>query len=712
MKQEDVVLAVCDASFTPALVTEFARGGWKVHVPEGRSAQTTDLAALPHLLADASRDPLRVSTLEPLLRNVAMQHMWQGGKIQQYHFGRLLDGLQQHYYPEKVEQLLLLLNTEKPLPGLLRSPDRPQTDADVTRRTTDREVWELEELRSRASYRYAVWVTEFVALCRENVVEGLLRLSEGLGASYGGHALQVVARQMAEISMRVALLLKEHPSVAKCAWLMLQRFMEAETTALEESPRERTQLDALGWRELAYSDGKKIILAGLHEGCVPEAPAADPFLPDSLRQLLGMPCVVSREARDLFLLTALLRRVGVSVQVLLSRLSADGSGAPVAPSTLLYHCPDDVLATRVKDKLFDEKNRQPEEPESYVEWTLDGGQAAQAADEPESVALIAPGWKNVFQSPEHHFSPSEINAFLSCPLRFWMKYALDIIPWNEYKGDDKVEMAPSEYGTLMHSVLEDVSLHYAKRETYQTRDEVLTYARERLEARCVERFGEHRKLPTLMRQVRHIREGLESFVTWHCKEQEEGWECVDCELKVDGWEFPLPDGSTARLSMRADRIDHKPGTNEWRIIDYKTHGDKPYGKHVANVPEKKAEVFRRLMGEEWPELWKGSKYWKDVQLPLYAAWLREREECGLPEVAYFNLPRAGHDNEGYNVMKELTEEALESALRWAGSAILKMRQGLCLYSAETFGLSAPGASSQDSEESDPRLYFANLKPVK
>lgn len=716
----DVVLGVCDASFTPSLVTEFAKLGWQVHLPEGRSADTTDLAALPRLMADACENPESVSSMAPLLRSVAMQRMWWGGKFNAYDFGCLLDKLQSRYYADRVSFLFTLLNPDEPLPALLQSAESLSGTGSKpnAQQVSEWEVRELNTLRSQSIYNYAKWVQGFVLLCRKDIGAGFKRLETGLLQAYGNHALQVVAKPMAQHLDELVTFLQLHPLPPRDAWALLKYRVTQQKPALQESARENTQIDALGWRELAYAKGSRIIITGLHEGCVPETLPADPFLPDSLRAILGLPHSQMRLARDAFLLAAVLHRTGVSVSILLSQQSADGSGTPVAPSALLYRCEDSVLPDRVANKLF--KEGEVEDTEGYATWSLAPREAPMGGNGMESVELIAPkGWVNPFASPEHRFSPSEINTFLACPLRFWMKYALGISSWDEYKGDNKVEMAPAEYGTLVHNVLEDIANRYPNSSMITSEEDVEKFAKDRLDVRFLERFGSRHLLPTMLRQKNHIRAGLEVFVQWHCSELAEGWECFACEHKVSDWEIPLPDGTSARISMRADRIDHRPATNEWRIIDYKTHSSKPFEKHVTSIPDRKLEVkespdrgesFESLMGEAGFKLYGGKLYWKDVQLPMYAEWLRQKEDCEQLEVAYFNLPRAGHDQEGYNCMVELTEAASESALDWARHAIMLMRSGSCLYSAESLGLTAPGAMPDDVPM-DPRNMFTNLRKI-
>lgn len=715
--QEEVVLASCDPSFSPVLVSEFGKQGWRVHVPEGRSVDTTDLAALPGVLASASETPEYVSAVEPLLRNMAAQRLWSGKGFSAFKFGKLLDMIHQRYYPANTSYLLQLLDPDRPLPVLHQSsgmlPGTPEDNPPNPQMPNELDLDRFTPLRSRAIYEYAKRVLKLVEDCKADIRVGMREIQSVLAQEYKGTPLQGAALNMAMRVRQVAEFAEVHRMAPSEAWALLDHMLGLHPEPLKETLREKTQIDAYGWRELAYVKGSRIILTGFHEGCVPEALPLDPFLPDSLRQMLGMPCVRWREARDGFLLAGLLHRreTGAEVKVLLSRLSADGMGTLLAPSSLLYHCQDDDLAKRVKDKLFAEMP--PEELEMYGKWTLSAPDAETCAYGMESVKQIAPDWVNKYADPERCFSPSQIKEFLTCPLRFWMKHAMGISHWDAYRWDHKVEMEAAEYGTLVHNVLEDVARRYPRWAAVDGEDAVLAFAGERLDARTSERFGKRRMPATLKRQMNRIRKSLKRFVEWHCKELKEGWECYDCEHEVTKWPMQLNDGGSAFVSMRADRIDWKPNENLWRIIDYKTHNCKPEEKHLKNVPAKMRGEFEQMMGEELFPLVNGSQRWADVQLPMYAEWLKQEKNCNLPELMYINLPSAGKEGEVCNPFSEYDELLHESALTWAASAIRLMREGLCLYSAESLGIRVASSDEQSAEDGDPRLLFSpdNLRII-
>lgn len=112
-------------------------------------------------------------------------------------------------------------------------------------------------------------------------------------------------------------------------------------------------LDSLGWMEVHFRPERNLILTGLNEGTVPEGGVSDQFMPEELRETLGIDSFNRKKARDSFLLTALLhsREREGSLTVLLSRTSSRND--PLTPSSLLMRCPEAELPHRV-ERLFQE----------------------------------------------------------------------------------------------------------------------------------------------------------------------------------------------------------------------------------------------------------------------------------------------------------------------------------------------------------------------
>lgn len=745
---DDVVLASCDSSFSPYIETEFKRFGWQLHLPEGRTMMNTEVVNILSQLSDCCAEPNSVSALEPLLRNGVMQRCF---AMQEYQskagetikwdscaFNLVLDKVMKLYFPLHMEYLLNLFDENKDLPALQNPIGELPGTADGQKHSATSE-WDVVNLQRERRKRFCYYVKDvcrFVELCRENLPEALHDLCNRIHQRYVVAPVSVAAAEeedaeAARQSARVAgyasavntlkktltefkAFLDNHPMSSQKALALLTFQLAQSGMQVQTLRREQTHTDLLGWRELPYSKGGTIILTGFHHGCVPEALPADPFLPDSVKEALGLPCSKSREARDMFILMSLLGRGGCSVDIILSRLAADGSGSLISPSSLLLHCSEEELVPRVKDKLYREIPVEDDGLDRNRVWRLQEGNATEeGGNAMESIDLLGSGNSNKFRNLE--FSPSEINSFLYCPLRFWMKQILGISTWDTYT-EDKVELEDNEFGTMVHAVVEDVARRYPRMQEKLTAEEVERYAQECLESRFGARHAQLH-LASLEFQRQRIRDLLPGFAQWHFSGLQDGWECYDCEHKVEGWKITLPDGETAKVNMRADRIDRKPAGDgyTWRIIDYKTNKKKPWGAHTCALKPDPAERYAKLM-PGFPLLEHDDKTlcWTNIQLPLYAEWLKETMACtAYPAVAYYNMPRDAGEPPVYSEMKEMEtiNGAWENVMAWVKQAMLCMKNGECLYSAESLGRAMRSSFSDNDNVEDPRDLFGKLKKI-
>jgi ATP-dependent helicase/nuclease subunit B len=124
----------------------------------------------------------------------------------------------------------------------------------------------------------------------------------------------------------------------------------AESVAFAEKPAGAIELN--GWLELLWEDAPHLVVAGLNDGRVPEVVTGDAFLPELLRERLGLKTNGRRFARDVYLLAALAatRTTAGRLEILLGKVSL--AGDPLRPSRLLLRCADEDLPRRIKF-LFD-----------------------------------------------------------------------------------------------------------------------------------------------------------------------------------------------------------------------------------------------------------------------------------------------------------------------------------------------------------------------
>ena len=750
-----VVLAVGDSEFSPAIINAFtaASPAWKLNLPEGRNPMTTDLGRLPGLLADAcdarenmplwdtkqqgvrNNDIRGLDTFIALLTNTALQQAIAKAPD-------ALIGMQEHV--EKI-RMLLLPGSEDALLSMLQTT--PQVDDSY------KSIEKLKGRQQQAYYDYAVQVHKLIdCLCTRKLPTTLTKLADKLKESHQESPDRKLAASIAGQMQTCAEAAANLPSPL-CTLELLRRRVEDAVKGPVFIERNLTTGDLLGWRELAYTSASQVILAAMHDGCIPEPVPEDDFLPESLCNELGIRHEKFRTARDSYLLTALIesRRQSGRVDFILARQKADGS--VLAPSGLLMRCGDE-LPQRARALFAESKTPKvlPRPAECPLRRATGCGKSI-SPGELEHIGQIAPGKQNPFtrwfqndegQLVQKSYSPSSLAGFLQCPLTFWIKNLFHIDLSDTYK-ENKAELESNEYGSVMHAVLDKLVEQFPSQEKLLTacpEAEHDTQAAERLmmttarqlavdEWQSVYNSTSARQSQTLPMEVQlqAIERTLAEFVRQHIKDLAEGWCNIAREYTFKST-LPLADGATVRFSMNADRIDrHKDG--RWRIIDYKTSsGEKiPHKVHFDLLDGGADSLYCRFMnvqGYQFGTVSFGTKLyrWNDVQLPLYAYGLRhpsteDREKLQLgeadmseiiPDLVYYNLQSKTEKLNCYYLVRDgavlpitakapcgLSTEALfDSAMQTVQSAISMIRAGQCLFSAEALEFTSRPFSALNS----------------
>jgi ATP-dependent helicase/nuclease subunit B len=396
----------------------------------------------------------------------------------------------------------------------------------------------------------------------------------------------------------------------------------AEATYSPE-PESKAAIRTEGWLELVWSAADKIALAGFHEGSVPDAVAGHAFLPDSLREALGLSSNRQRLARDTCLLHDLLAaRFGSpgSVRAYVSETNA--SGDIHRPSRLLFLVPDEALPARAR-RLFGDLPPGLSLPQREL---ADGWRPRLPAEVPP------PGKKDA--APEGVFSASAIDTWLRCPFRYLFTYGLDM-----RRVEEKEELEASDFGNIVHQALERYALEQRERTEAgmaQLSDErEIAASLAAIVARLAATFGP--ALPLNLRlQLDAAARRLACFAPIQAMWAAEGWRIAERpEYPVRTKPFSDADLRKTVVKGSIDRIDarvREDGETEYRIIDYKTWDTRAgaWGRILKGGRE--AEHARRL---RLPVLDAGdpskAKRLLTVQLPLYGRCL----ETQRPDVFLF-----------------------------------------------------------------------------
>jgi len=405
--------------------------------------------------------------------------------------------------------------------------------------------------------------------------------------------------------------------------LALERY--ARERVFDEKPVDAVELQ--GWLELIWEDAPHLVVAGLNEGKIPASVSGDLFLPESLREKLGLKTNAQRFAVDAYYLQSL-AAAHARLDIFLGRVSA--AGDPLKPSRLLLRCAEKELPKRVQF-LFREL---PPRSGANLAWSR-----AWRLQLPDPIEVALPP----------HLPVTGLRAWLECPLRFYLSRVLKL----RAVDSQKVEMDAMEFGTLCHAALEAMGCEESLCGCTDVA-RLKRFLREALDSEVARQFGRGLSVPLVV-QVESARQRLDALAVEQARLHAEGW-----RIKRVEWEFELPIGELV-FRGRIDRIDEHEGSGALRVIDYKTSdtAGSPEKVHLANIPKTASQPLPnwRLFH---PEGAKTSRAWADLQLPIYervcAGEFVGRELC----CGYFNLPRAVGDT-GLSLWEDYTPELAASA---------------------------------------------------
>ena len=387
------------------------------------------------------------------------------------------------------------------------------------------------------------------------------------------------------------------------ALAMLLESVSREAVFAERLPE---AVDIQGWLELAWEDAPHLLVAGVNEGQLPEAIHGDLFLPNTLRELLGLRTNADRLARDVWLMELLLatRAESGKVEFFVGRQRANGE--PLKPSRLLFRCPDKALPDRIKH-LFEELPPGLQPPAWSAPWKLSA----------------TPG------KELKHLSASAIRSYLECPYRFYLRRVVGMKPIDF----EQRELDALRFGSLVHDVLETFGNDTEAR-GLKDASAIQKFFSAELARQVEAKFG---KRPPLALRVQQEIAGRRLAHAAHVQAAEcaAGWEITgsetDFKKSLDGMS----------IIGRIDRIEQNQNTGAIRVLDYKSsnNGDVPAKKHWKRFKAGRDDALPEYARFELA----GKEYvWLDLQLFIYAWALGEMERDDL-ELGYFNLPAVGAD---------------------------------------------------------------------
>ncbi len=472
---------------------------------------------------------------------------------------------------------------------------------------------ESENISRRIMARNALRLlkNELQALGRGNFSERLLTLLKALfeGRDFDeGDARNIACREMLLLfKERLFKLNNALPTNSKRN-PVVELTLLLDSLGRESQVEERlsSTIDLQGWLELIWEDAPHLLVAGANEGVLPESTYGDCFLPEKLREQLGLRTNEERFARDAWLLELLVSVRGKNGRVDFFTGRQRCNGDPIKPSRLLFRCDDVELSERV-NHLFSHLPPLEQAPAWSVPWKLSC--SVEAIPEKLSVTSMA--------------------DYLSCPYRFFLKHvrrmqAMDI---------DRRELDPRGFGNLIHNVLDAYGIDKNMVQV-QEPELIQQYFVKTLKEQVKNKFGNQLSLPLIVQsEIALKRLGVVAKI--QAAEMQAGWMIIGTEEPFD----LSINGIVVR--GRIDRIEKNKNTGEVRVLDYKTSNtsNDPVKKHWALFNEEKQGDWVRDYA--CFEIDGKSYRWTGLQLPLYALALEKKYP--VISFGFFNIPEVGSD---------------------------------------------------------------------
>lgn len=353
-------------------------------------------------------------------------------------------------------------------------------------------------------------------------------------------------------------------------------------------------LQVLGMLETRNLDFKKVILLSANEGIIPSGRSSNTLIPLSLKKAFGIPTYREKDAVYAYNFYRLLQRAD-EVHILVNTES-NGMGKG-EPSRFVLQLEQELLA------------RYPQQITLNKEILSTSGQTQQ----PTTISQVVKDdaiLLRLKKLAENGFSPSALNQYRGCPMKFYYEYILSLRE-NDDINDD---LAQDEVGSIIHKVLETI-YHINDERPVPIKPKILDDALSNLDKLLTDALSDKYQHGRSHEGRNHFFESVAKSQLTHFLNEEkrrlqegENLSIVGTEKDID-FSIEIKGNahfSSAKIHGIIDRIDIC--NDHLRIIDYKT------GKVVSKDLS---------VSESEPDLMTVTDQW--FQVMLYA-WIYYRKE--------------------------------------------------------------------------------------
>ena len=613
-RADEITIGFADDRLVPRVQRRLEAAGLPTRWGPGRSTRETGPFRLIEAIVRCLEED-RFDAFAQLARHPDL-HGWLTAQAVDPAWLSELDRYQMKHLPDRLEGILtaverdLAEEQEEASPSVAeperadrpeRADTRERTDtrerADTRERTDTRERADTREQQAQTGVsssatawrrRQLLRAIELVLGClapfrgeSRAVGQWMQPLRECLATLYGyrkwsreeptDQAVMAACRSLAEAAdelLAVPTRLAPHVSAATALRLILSHIgQDPIPPAASEAA-----IELLGWLELPLDDAPALIVTSLNEGFVPASVTSDLFLPNTVRERLGLLNNTRRYARDAYAVCMMLAS-GRQIDWISARRTREGD--PLLPSRLLLAVRGPELAQRAL-QFF-----------RHVATEQVADLAQDRAETSRDPAFVVPR-PLPLKEPIRRLSVTGFRDYLACPYRFYLRHVLRL----NVLHDHVRELDPGGFGSLAHEVFKQFGL--SPLIDSLDPDEINRFLQQTLST-CVEQTFGRQVAPVVLIQVEQLRTRLAAWAAHQAAWREAGWriEQVEAAPPRPGAPFDV-DGIPFTLAGRIDRIDRHPDGRR-AILDYKTSDS---GRAPESTHRKREQ-------------------WIDLQLPLY-----------------------------------------------------------------------------------------------
>jgi len=378
-----------------------------------------------------------------------------------------------------------------------------------------------------------------------------------------------------------------YPHVSELKTLQALFMQLADTSSIPFYGEPLSGLQVMGMLETRTLDFERIVLVSANEHILPGSKIQNSFIPHDLKKLFGLPLYSDKDAVFAYHFFRLLQRAKEVHLIYNTESDTFGEGEK---SRYLTQVLNELVRANPNIKVTESLLDLPYENEEATPITI-----VKSPEVMERLTKLA----------EKGLSPTLLNTYRNCSLRFYLRYLARIHEAEEVEE----EIGADTLGTVIHDILEKLYQPTAGENLLPAQ---LKEMKKGLEAKVREAFALHFPDEAInsgknFLAFRIALRFLESFLNTEISFLERGHTLMIHELEKE-MKAQLQTGDIqVTIAGKVDRIDRDEKTV--RIIDYKT------GK--ADRPE--------LHVKEWEQLLADHRLNKSFQLLCYA-WLYQKTE--------------------------------------------------------------------------------------